>query len=127
MKTNRIWPTVILLVIMSSCSKDPFKVNTSDVKVDLVISRFEKELFTADPSTLENRIPAWKKEYGVFFRHFSYIVKLGNIDDPDYPERLRQFVTDYSKVVYIPTDKDYSVLLSVSNPEEFRQTLESWK
>ena len=96
MKTNRIWPTVILLVIMSSCSKDPFKVNTSDVKVDLVISRFEKELFTADPSTLENRIPAWKKEYGVFFRHFSYIVKLGNIDDPDYPERLRQFVTHYS-------------------------------
>ena len=42
-------------------------------------------------------------------------------------EKALLFVTDYSKVVYIPTDKGYSVLLSVSNPEEFRQSVELWK
>ena len=42
-------------------------------------------------------------------------------------EKALLFVTDYSKVVYIPTDKGYSVLLSVSNPEEFRQSMELWK
>ena len=28
---------------------------------------------------------------------------------------------------YIPTEQGYSVLLSVSQPEEFRQTTELWK
>ena len=42
-------------------------------------------------------------------------------------EKALLFVTDYSKVVYIPTDQGYSVLLSVSNPEEFRQSVELWQ
>ena len=37
------------------------------------------------------------------------------------------FVTDRSKVVYIPTSQDYSILLSVSNAEECRQSMELWK
>ncbi len=42
-------------------------------------------------------------------------------------ERALLFVTDCSNVVYIPTDKDYSVMLSVNNAEEFYQTIELWK
>ncbi len=38
-------------------------------------------------------------------------------------EKALLFVTDRSKVVYIPTNKDYSVLLSVSNSEEFYQSV----
>ncbi len=96
MNKTRICLMVAVSLMAAACSKDPFRVNTSDIKVDLAVSRFEKELFTADPSSLENKIPEWKKEYGVFFRHFSYVLKLGSIDDPDYPERLRQFVSDHS-------------------------------
>ncbi len=42
-------------------------------------------------------------------------------------EKALLFVTDRSNVVYIPTEQGYSVLLSVSQPEEFRQTTELWK
>ncbi|MFC1932026.1 PH domain-containing protein [Chloroflexota bacterium] len=42
-------------------------------------------------------------------------------------EKALLFVTDRSNVVYIPTRQDYSVMLSVSNPEEFYQTTELWK
>ncbi len=42
-------------------------------------------------------------------------------------ERALLFVTDRSNVVYIPTNQDYSVLLSVGNSEEFRQSTELWK
>ncbi len=42
-------------------------------------------------------------------------------------EKALLFVTDRSSVVYVPTDKGYSVLLSVSQPEEFLQTTELWK
>jgi hypothetical protein len=96
MKTIRYLLAMWMLISVLSCRKDPFRVNVSDIKTAVSISRFEKELFSADPSALEEFIPLWKKEYGVFFVHFSYIVKLGDMDDPAYPERLRQFVTDHS-------------------------------
>lgn len=42
-------------------------------------------------------------------------------------EKALLFVTDRSNIVYIPTNRGYSVLLSVRNPAEFRQAVELWK
>lgn len=42
-------------------------------------------------------------------------------------EKALLFVTDRSNVVYIPTKQSYSVLLSISNSAEFRQSVELWK
>jgi len=42
-------------------------------------------------------------------------------------EKALLFVTDRSNVVYIPTKQDYSVLLSVSDPEEFYQSIKLWQ
>ena len=42
-------------------------------------------------------------------------------------ERALLFVTDRFNVVYVPTTKGYSVLLSIVNPEEFLESLdEEW-
>ena len=42
-------------------------------------------------------------------------------------EKALLFVTDRSKVVYIPTRQNYSVLLSVSNSEEFYESIKQWE
>ena len=42
-------------------------------------------------------------------------------------EKALLFVTDRSSVVYIPTNQDYSVMLSVSQPDEFLESLKLWK
>jgi uncharacterized membrane protein len=42
-------------------------------------------------------------------------------------EKALLFVTDRSSVVYIPTTKDYSVLLSVREAEEFAESLKHWE
>jgi hypothetical protein len=41
-------------------------------------------------------------------------------------EKALLFVTDHSRVVYIPTNKDYVVLLSVREAEEFADVLQKW-
>jgi len=41
-------------------------------------------------------------------------------------EKALVFVTDRSSVVYIPTNKDYSVLLSVREAEEFADVIRNW-
>jgi hypothetical protein len=87
---------IFLVILLYSCKKDPFKVNVSDIEINLKITRFEKELFSADPAALENYVPRWKNEYSPFLEHFSYILRLGSIDDPEYIDRLQLFVTDYN-------------------------------
>jgi hypothetical protein len=42
-------------------------------------------------------------------------------------EKALAFVTDKSRVVYIPTNKDYVVLLSVRDAEEFAGLLQKWE
>lgn len=41
-------------------------------------------------------------------------------------EEALVFLTDRSRVVYIPTNKEYSVLLSVREAEEFADDLHNW-
>lgn len=42
-------------------------------------------------------------------------------------EKALLFVTDRANVFYIPTNRGYSVLLSISNSDEFRQSVELWR
>jgi hypothetical protein len=42
-------------------------------------------------------------------------------------EKALLFLTDRSRVVYIPTHKGYSVLLSIREAEEFAEALKRWE
>ncbi|MFH1031486.1 MAG: PH domain-containing protein [Chloroflexota bacterium] len=42
-------------------------------------------------------------------------------------EKALLFVTDSSKVVYIPTTRGYSIMLSPQNPEQLAYALKEWK
>jgi hypothetical protein len=94
----KIFPVFILILagFAISCKQDKLHVNVARVKVNITIDRFEKDLFSANPAALRDSIPSWKKRYGSFLQYFSYIVKLGNINDPAFADRLTMFVTDHT-------------------------------
>ncbi|HLO57369.1 MAG TPA: hypothetical protein VK179_01375 [Bacteroidales bacterium] len=85
---------LLLIALLPGCRYNSRNVDISGVESHIQITRFEKELFTTDPSALEQKIPLWQKEYGTFFSHFCYILRLGSPEDPGFAERLRAFVTD---------------------------------
>ncbi len=93
---RKICPIMIMASLAFTCRHDPMHVNISGVRVILLPERFEKELFAADPSALEDSLPGLRLKYGNFLQNFSYVAKLGSSYDPGYVERLRQFVTDHS-------------------------------
>jgi len=84
----------ILLISFAGCRGKSINEQISGRDIDLEIDRFETELFSADPSMLENYIPGWEQKYGVFFGHFNYILNLGTSTSAAYSENLRNFVTD---------------------------------
>jgi hypothetical protein len=89
-------PVILLLMVIAcmSCHRNPFNVDIKGMKADITVSRFEQALFTADPSKIDTLLPLWKKEFGIFLQHFSYTVRLGNINNPEFAEQLKLFVTD---------------------------------
>ncbi len=94
----KIIPILILILAGAaiSCKQDKLHVNVDKIQVTITIHRFEQDLFSADPSAIRDSIPVWQKRYGAFLQYFSYVVKLGNINDPAYADRLTLFATDHT-------------------------------
>ena len=65
----KIIPKLILILagVAISCKQDKLHVNVSKIQVDITIDRFEKDLFSSDPSAIKDSIPVWQKRYDLFF------------------------------------------------------------
>jgi hypothetical protein len=85
---------LLIIALLTGCRHNSGDVDISGIKSNINITRFEKELFTTDPSALEKMIPVWQKNYGRFFSHFCFILRLGSPEDPEFADRLRAFITD---------------------------------
>ena len=84
------------VLMLFSCNQTSRDADISDIKVNISIKRFEKDLFEADPSQIENLIPVLKKKYGRFFQIFNHrLIGIGSDKNPDYPKYLQEFMTDY--------------------------------
>jgi hypothetical protein len=110
---------IFLLLIMFfpslvSCKKNPYKVNTSGINVDIKIRRLEKDLFTLSPDEIIKNIPELTKNYGNFLQLFSYVINTGNINDSSFGDFLVRFCTDkQNNDVYNLTMKVYPDLSTI--------------
>ncbi|MFN8258222.1 MAG: hypothetical protein U0W24_21215 [Bacteroidales bacterium] len=100
LKTSALFISIILISVFCSCSKNKFDVDTSNIKADLEINRFDKDLLEGYPDT-----PAVEKlrhKYGKFLELYSQrIIEIGSPDDPRYNDFLNQF-NKYCKNYEIP-------------------------
>ncbi len=114
------WKAFILLLIIAlgagSCKKNPYKVNTSSIRVDVNIKRLEKDLFTLNPEEIIPAIPALKQKYGSFLQLFSLVINTGDINDPSFGDFLLRFCSDkQNNDVYSLTMKTYPDVNSIEN------------
>lgn len=110
---------ILVVTIIVSCKKNPYKVRVSSIKVDVEIRRLEKDLFTLDPGAINKSLPDLKKEYGAFLQLFSYVINTGEINDPGFGDLLTSFCTDrLNNEVYGLTMQVYPELSSVERDLE---------
>ena len=78
-----------------SCTRNPLKVNLSDIKTDVKIVRFDQELFSIDLKDTLNEITKLSNKYPDFFNLFTYrIIRVGGVGDKQFPQLLTEFVAD---------------------------------
>lgn len=107
---------LLILTVLPSCKRNPYRVNISSVSVDLDIKRLEQDLFLPDPADIADSIPALKKKYGAFFQLFSKVINSGSIDDSLFADQLTAFCTDkLNYEVWQSVNEKYPDLSSLKN------------
>jgi len=84
-----------LVLLISSCSRNPLKIDVSDVSIDLKVRHLDVDLLQTKPDQMEASIPAFRSNYGEFFDIFTYrMIGIGGSEQPNFIEMLNLFVKD---------------------------------
>jgi hypothetical protein len=84
----------VLIFTAASCKRNQYKVNISDISIDIKVQRLEKDLFTLNPEDVTLKVPALRQKYKGFLQLFSYVINTGDINDPSFGDMLVRFCTD---------------------------------
>jgi hypothetical protein len=108
-----VFPVIIMLF---SCKRDHYKVNTSSISVNIKIERLEKDLFTLDPGQIIPSIPSLKKKYGGFLQLFSLVINTGDVNEKSFGDFLLRFCSDkQNNEVYSLTMKQFPDLRPIES------------
>ncbi|HCY42522.1 MAG TPA: hypothetical protein DHV48_14395 [Prolixibacteraceae bacterium] len=84
-----------LAAIMFSCTRNPLKVNVSDVSADVKIRHLDADLMKLKQDQLASEIPVLKHSYGEFFDIFTYrMISIGGTEQEEFAELLYSFISD---------------------------------
>ncbi|MDP2336617.1 MAG: hypothetical protein Q8N05_09230 [Bacteroidota bacterium] len=82
-------------ILIASCTRNPLKINVSDVSVDLKIKHLDVDLLKLKKDQMQAAIPVLKSSYGEFFDIFTYrMIAIGGTGQTNFPEMLNSFVSD---------------------------------
>jgi gliding motility-associated lipoprotein GldB len=92
---KRLFFLLCLTVVLFSCSRNPLKINTSTIRVDLKIKHLDIDLMKLQQDQVPTAIPVLKNSYGDFFDIFTYrMIDIGGSGQENFSELLYSFVSD---------------------------------
>lgn len=92
---RRTFCFLILLAALASCTRNPLKVDISDVNISLTVRHFDAELLQLDTARIDADLPALRKRYGDFFDLFTYrMIGIGGPEQPGFQTELKAFISD---------------------------------
>ena len=81
--------------LIAGCSRSGKTITPKSLNIK--IERFDRDLFSVNLYSPQDTIDWLKKKYPVFFPLFTYkVINIGGPDNPDFPNRLLAFVTDFT-------------------------------
>lgn len=94
-RMKRVFYFLCLTLLIASCTRNPLKINVSDVSLDLKIKHLDVDLLQTQPDQMESAIPKFKSTYGEFFDIFTYrMIGIGGLEQPDFFKMMNSFVSD---------------------------------
>lgn len=86
---------LVIFTALFSCKPNPLKVNISDIKTEIKVVRFDKELFAINNNDTINSLTVLSNNYPEFFDLFTYkVIQIGGIGDSLFLDGMKLFLTD---------------------------------
>ncbi|MFC2138667.1 hypothetical protein ACFLTE_10865, partial [Bacteroidota bacterium] len=94
---KRLLILLALTSFIASCQQKDFKVDISNINVDIEISRFEMDLFEIEMDSMAIGIDMLKKKYGSFFDLYAQqVLRIGHPNSSMFSDNIKSFITDYN-------------------------------
>ncbi len=87
--------SAILLITVVGCKPNPLKVDISNIKEEIEIVRFDKELFEISRADTLDALVDLRDKYPEFFDLFTYkVIRIGGISDSLFLYEMKRFMND---------------------------------
>lgn len=90
--------SLFFCIILFSCNHQKPAPDVSGIKVDIVLKRFDKDLFSIDTNHMDASIDKLQKEYGSFLNDYLYNIMVLPPQKDSVVTKIKMFLRDYSFV-----------------------------
>jgi hypothetical protein len=102
-----------IIILVASCTNGKDKPDVSDIRVDMKIERFEKDLFKIDTNNISAALAGLQKNYPTFLPIYLQFV-LGLNKDSAYEKQVKFFIAQ-SRFLIDSTEKKYARFTPIEN------------
>ncbi len=83
----------VLIFVLFACKNSKKDVDVSNINIELKMNRFDKDLFSFKPDSINNHVLELYQKYGRFMDLYSQkIISIGGLENADYAYKLREFM-----------------------------------
>jgi len=87
--------SLLFVGFLASCHRSPLKVDTGGISTVVRIERFDRQLFSLDPDSIQGAINSMYARYGDFYDVFNvHVINIGPASQKYYPSYLSMFIND---------------------------------
>lgn len=98
---------ILFGLIFFSCSSKNSAPDVSNIKVDVQLKRFDKDLFSIDTNNIESSLNKLQQQYGSFMNDYLYNIMVLTPQPDTVKQKIKLFLHDYN-YVYNATEKQFS-------------------
>jgi hypothetical protein len=112
-----IFTGILMFSILVSCNRDPLNVDISGIDLSPDIVRFDRELFSLDPDSIDQSIGGFYDRYEAFFDVYNvHILNIGPASQRYYPTYLSMFINDpMNREVFNYTNNIFEDMSAISS------------
>ncbi len=91
---KKVTVLILLIGLIVSCQRNPLKINTSKIDIDIQFRSLDEKLFAANDE-LDQKLSTIESEFDEFYKIFIHqMIRIGSPDSIDFNEKLQSFLID---------------------------------
>lgn len=103
----KIFGSIFFCLMLFACNQKKPAPDVSNIKVDVQLKRFDKDLFSSDTNNIEASLNILQKEYGSFLNDYLYNIMVMPPQPDSVANKIKMFLRDY-RFVYDTAQKHFS-------------------